>query len=85
MNEDNRANDSNRVSKPEVKEIKEENEEEPFKLLEDKQPKSLGLRRITEEEAKKIRGEKYFEQERATNLKLLMNIRPGVFDPEDQA
>jgi len=47
------------------------------------QRKVGGIRRITEEEARVLRGEKYLLQERNTNLKMLFNLRPGVFDPED--
>ena len=55
-------------------------------MLEDpKSERKLGLRRITEEQAREIRGEKFVQQERNTNLKMLLNLRPGVFDPEDQA
>ena len=63
-----------------------EGTEESFKLLEEpKSERKLGLRRITEEQAIEIRGEKFVQQERNTNLKMLLNLRPGVFDPEDQA
>ena len=45
----------------------------------------FGIRRITEEEARQINYEKDATAERCQALKVLLNLKPGVFDPEDQA
>ena len=41
----------------------------------------LGIRRVTEEEATRIKGQTGIEKNRQQNLKMLFNLRPGVFEP----
>ena len=42
------------------------------------------LRLINQKEAQKVKTEKQLEYDRQRNLELLFNLRPGVFDADDQ-
>ena len=44
----------------------------------------MGIRRISPDEYEALKSDKHKEKDRQTNLKLLFNLRPGVFDAEDQ-
>ena len=40
---------------------------------------------LTEEDYKIVKGETEKIKERETQLRLLLKLRPGIFDPDDQA
>ena len=51
----------------------------------DAQRSMFGIRVISEEEAESLQSGPQAEKQRLQNLRLLFQLRPGVFDPEDQA
>eukprot|EP00347_Sterkiella_histriomuscorum_P014472 403360742 len=51
----------------------------------EQQKRKISLKLISQDEAEQLKGSTQIERDRVRNLQLLIKLKPGVFDPIDQA